>query len=122
MYLLALIGIVVVLAAVVLLVNPNMGFEFAEKYFFSTKFQYGVALLSIALGSLFYVESAAARFSALFLIFAVVCLVGGLVCLLLPHALFERIVSWELKTFRPYGRGLGILYGLVGGLLIFAAA
>jgi hypothetical protein len=40
----------------------------------------------------------------------------------LPPEDFRSIISWELRVFVPYGRVLGIWYGLIGGFLIYAVS
>ncbi len=121
MYILVLLGIVTGIAAILLLINPELCFEFGRKYFVSTKFQYGTAILSLVLALALYFASSTTRFPAVFEIVALFTLVGGVICVALPPADFKSIVSWELKVFLPYGRVLGIWYGIVGGFLIYAA-
>lgn len=116
-----LLGIVTGMTAIVLLVKPKVGFDFGRKYFLTSAFQYGAAVLSLFLAVALYYSSSASKFPAFFEIFSLIVLLGGVICLLLPSLNFKEIVSWELKTFSPYGRILGLFYGIIGVFFIYAA-
>lgn len=120
MYIFILLGIVTSIAALVLLIKPKFGFDFGRKYFLSSAFQYGTALISLLLAAALYFSSSSSRFPAFFEIFSLCVLTGGVICLVLPTSAFREIVTWELKTFSPYGRILGFVYGLIGGFFIYA--
>ncbi|MFT4887104.1 MAG: hypothetical protein ACJA2D_001815 [Pseudohongiellaceae bacterium] len=121
MYTFTLLGIVTGMAAIVLLVKPKVGFDFGHKYFLTSAFQYGAVVLSLLLAVALYYSSSTSKFPAFFEIFSLFVLSGGVICLLLPPSYFKEIVSWELKTFSPYGRILGLFYGIIGGFFIYAA-
>ena len=121
MYTFILLGIVTAMAAAVLLFKPEVGFDFGRKYFLTSLFQYGTVVLSILLAAALYFSSSASKFPAFFEIFSLFVLGGGVICLLLPPSIFRAIVSWELRTFSPYGRILGFFYGVIGGFFIYVA-
>jgi hypothetical protein len=122
MYTLILLGISLGGIAILLLLKPEAGFEFGRKYFLKPGFQYGTVAASLILAIAIYYSAASSKFPALFEMLALFSVVGGLICVLLPPAVFKSIVSWELNTLSPYGRLLGICYGLLGGFLLYAAA
>lgn len=121
MYTVIILGIVIAAASVMLLLNPRPCFEFGGKYFLSSKFQYGVGIVSLVLAVMLFYASSALRFPTLFEIIALFSAVGGMICLVLPASDFKSLVSWELRVFLPYGRVLGVWYGLIAGFLIYAA-
>jgi hypothetical protein len=121
MYTLILLGISLGGIAILLLLKPEAGFEFGRKYFLKSGFQYGTVAASLILAIAIYYSAASSKFPALFEMLALFSIVGGVICVLLPPTVFKGIVSWELKTLSPWGRPLGICYGLLGGFLIYAA-
>ena len=122
MYTLILLGISLGGIAILLLLKPEAGFEFVRKYFLKPGFQYGTVAASLILAIAIYYSAASSKFPALFEMLALFSVVGGVICVLLPPTVFKCIVSWELNTLSPYGRLLGICYGLLGGFLLYAAA
>ena len=122
MYTLILLGISLGGIAILLLIKPEAGFEFGRKYFLKSGFQYGTVAASLILAIAIYYSAASSKFPALFEMLALFSIVGGVICVLLPPTVFKSIVSWELNTLSPYGRLLGICYGLLGGFLLYAAA
>jgi len=121
-FVIMLVGAVLVIIAIILLIKPEIGFDFARKHFLSKGFQYGGSVFSVALAAPFYFASATSNFPALLEIFALFSLAGGVICIVLPPEDFRSIISWELRVFVPYGRVLGIWYGLIGGFLIYAVS
>jgi len=121
-YTLTGLGILLSIAAVVLLIMPERGFEFGRKNFLSSGFQYAIGIVTLVLAMAIYYSSPDVKYPALFELVALLSLVGGSICLVIPPSIFRRVVSWELTTFSPYGRFLGICYGLIGGFLIYAAS
>ncbi|MDB3908664.1 hypothetical protein N9390_03945 [Gammaproteobacteria bacterium] len=119
---LILLGITLAIIAIFLLLKPEAGFDFARKYFLKSGFQYGTVAASLILAVAIYYSAASSKFPALFEMLALFSIVGGVICVLLPPSIFKSIVSWELNIFSPYGRLLGICYGLLGGFLLYAAA
>ena len=121
-FVIVLLGATLVIIAMILLIKPEIGFDFARKHFLSKGFQYGISVFSVVLAAPFYLASATSNFSALFEIIALFSLVGGVCCIVLPPEDFRSIISWELRVFAPYGCVLGIWYGLIGGFFIYAVS
>lgn len=122
MYILIPLGILLFVIAALLLAIPEAGFEFGRKHFLSSSFQYGIGALSIVLSVAIYYSASTTKFPTVFEIFALISMIRGVISVALPPSDFKSIVSWELKVFSPYGRVIGVLYALIGGFLIYAAA
>ena len=121
MYVLILLGLFIGIFSVLLLSRPEIGFDFGRKHFFSPLFQYGVGFFSIFLAAAIYYVAAESKFPELFQIIALFSMVGGIVVTILPQKDFQSIVSWELETFLPYARLLGLMYAFVGSFVVYAA-
>jgi hypothetical protein len=121
MYIQILLGTVLIALAAMLLILPKACFDFGHKYFLSSKFQYAVGIASPLLGVALYFSSAASKHPSIFEFIGLCSFVAGVICLVLPRTVFRNIVSWELKTFSPYGRLLAVFYSLAGGFTIYTA-
>lgn len=116
-----LLGIVTCLMAAAVLIKPESTFDFVRKHFLSTRFQYGVGILSLILAVAIYYASPELKFPRLFEIIALMSLAGGVIVFALPPADFKGLISWELRIVAPYSRILGIWYILIGGFLVYVA-
>ena len=121
MTIIILLGIIIGAVAVVLLIKPEVCFEFGGKYFLSSKFQYGMGIFRLFLAMTFYFLASVSKFPIFFGVVALFMLVRGVTCLVLPAADFRDLVSWALRVFSPYGRFVGVCFAFVGGFLIYTA-
>jgi len=121
MYVLVTLGVFIGMLSFLLLASPEVGFDFGRKYFLSARFQYGAGIVSLFLAVALYSAASVSKFPTLFAILALWSLIGALIIFVLPKNKFRSIVSWELDTFSPYGRVLGLIYALISGFVIYAA-
>ena len=121
MYILILLGMVIVAFGINMLIQPEASFELARRYFPTSAFQYGCGIVGLLLGVALFFSSSASKYPTLFEVVAILSLIGGAICIVLPSSTFRSIVSWELSTFSPHGRLLAVCYFVTGGFTIYAA-
>ena len=104
---------------VLLLIKPKALFDFMSKYMKS----YGLQLISLVLGILFgvifFISADSTRFPGFFELFGLLAGAGGIIAIIIPRSDFQKLISWEIKTFSPYGRPLGVIEGMFGVFLIY---
>ena len=76
-------------------------------------------VLGVLFGMILFVNADSTRLPGFFEIFGLLVGAGGIIAVVVPRSDFQKLISWEVKTFSPYGRPLGVFEGMFGAFLIY---
>lgn len=110
----------IVLAGLLLIVNPDFFFNFLNKN--SGKFWIYLAaiVVRIIIGVLLIVTSGYSKFPLVISVLGWIVVLAAIILLAIGRRKFEKMVSWIISIFKPYGR-IGGLFSVAFGLLLIYA-
>lgn len=115
-----LFATLIVLAGVVLLVNPETIFGLLRNNINSAAIHAIAVLTRLILGVLLLTQSYLARFPLVMEVLGWTFIVAGLSLAIIGRANFRKLMSWVLIKFKPFGRFAGVIAIAFGGFLAYA--
>ena len=110
----------IVIAGVILLVNPDTIFGLLKKNMDSTAVHVVAVMTRLVIGALLITQSSFSKFPLLMDILGWIFIIAGIALAVIGRNNFRSLVSWVLTTFKPFGRLTGVIAMAFGGLLLYA--
>ena len=110
----------IMLAGVVLLVNPETIFGFLRNNTDSTAIHVVAIITRLIIGALLIAQSSLSRFPLGIEVVGWIFIVAGLTLAIMGRNNFRKLISWVLTKFKPFGRLAGVIAIAFGGFLVYA--
>ena len=120
-YLILSVGIVFIALGLFIATKPDLSFDLIRKYAGSIQFKVANVLLGLLIGTLFISFSEESKYPVVLTIFGMIAILKSLFRGLISLDDFQDLISWYLKTVRPFARVMGLLVVGFGGFIIYAA-
>ncbi|MDB4223238.1 hypothetical protein N9850_05665 [Granulosicoccus sp.] len=115
-----LFGTLVLLAGILLLVNPEIIFGFLRDSIENRAVHLIAVMVRLIFGILLITQSSVSRFPLGIEILGWVFIVAGCCLALIGRNKFRNLMSWVLIKFKPFGRLTGVIAIGFGGFLVYA--
>ena len=113
-------GIFLLLAGIVLLVDPSIIFNLIEGNSEST-WLYATAIgVRLILGSVLVIAAKSSNFPMVLKVLGIITLIAAFTFLFMGHQSFQELMASVLTYFKPYGRIASLASFAFGGFLIYA--
>ena len=113
-------GSLILLAGVLLLINPQTIFGLLRKNIENLIIQLFAILVRLVIGILLITQSNLSRYPLAIELIGWILIVAGISLALIGPANFCQLMSWVLKKFVTFGRIAGVIAIAFGGFLIYA--
>ena len=120
-YLIILFGVLIVVVGLVMLVRPSPFIDYLRRYSLTTSMQVLAVAVRIVLGLALILYADQSKFPLVLEIIGWLSLAAAVTIAVIPHAQFERLISWVLDRFASYV-WIGALAALGFGLFLVYAA
>lgn len=110
----------IMLAGVVLLVNPETIFGFLRNNIDSTAIHVIAVVTRLIVGTLLIAQSSLSRFPVGMEVLGWIFIVAGLSLAVIGRSNFRKLMSWVLTKFKAFGRLAGVIAIAFGGFLVYA--
>lgn len=119
-YLIIIFGDLTLLAGMLIMVKPDIIFDFLKSNFERKEYYILAILIRLVLGGVMIYTAELSNFPAAIEIIGWVSLAAGLAAILMGHGNFNRLVAWALSLLKPYGRLGGLMAALFGAFLVLS--
>ena len=118
--LIIIFGALILLAGVVILVNPEIIFGFLSKHIDKMELQALAIVVRLAIGVLLILQSGVSRYPLVIEVIGWLAIAAAVIFTVIGRNNFRRLMSWALSLTKPYGRIGGIVAAGFGAFLIYA--
>jgi len=118
--LIILFGILVLLAGVLLLINPDMIFGFLQNNIESPVIHVAAVLVRLVIGVLLIAQSGLSRFPLAMETLGWVFIIAAIVLAVMGRGRFRQLLSWVLTSFKAFGRIAGVIAVGFGSFITYA--
>ncbi len=118
--LIIIFGVLILLAGVVILVNPEIIFGFLSKHIDKMELQVLAIVVRLAIGVLLIQQSGVSRYPLVIEVIGWLAIAAAVIFTVIGRNNFRRLMSWALSLTKPYGRIGGIVAAGFGAFLIYA--
>ena len=119
-YIIIIIGFLILLAGVVILINPQAIFgplkDNSDKLFIHII----AVVVRIILGILLVSQSDLSRYPVIIEILGWLSIIAGIALALIGRNNFKRLMSWAFSLLEPFGRVGGIIASAFGAFIVYA--
>ena len=109
-----------IVAGIVLLLNPNTIFEFLSKNSSQVAIHVVAVISRLLVGTLLIAQSGLSRFPLAIELLGWLFISAGLFLAIMGRRNFRQLMSLVLAKFKPLGRPAGVVAMAFGGFLIFS--
>ena len=113
-------GSLILLAGVLLLINPEIIFGFLGRNIENPAIQMIAVLVRLIIGALLVTQSSQSRFPLAIEVLGWILILAGISLAVIGQAKFRKLMSWVLTKFRAVGRIAGVVAIAFGGFLVYA--
>ena len=113
-------GSLILLAGVLLLINPEIIFGFLGRNIENPAIQMIAVLVRLIIGALLVTQSSQSRFPLAIEVLGWILILAGISLAVIGQAKFRKLMSWVLTKFKAVGRIAGVVAIAFGGFLIYA--
>ena len=118
--LIIIFGALILLAGIVILVNPEIIFGFLSKHIDKMELQVLAIVVRLAIGVLLVQQSGASRYPLAIEIIGWLAIAAAVIFTVIGRNNFRRLMSWALSLTKPYGCIGGIVAAGFGAFLMYA--
>jgi len=118
--LIIIFGALILLAGVVIVVNPDIIFGYLRKRLDRLAIYIFAVVMRLILGALLLYESSLSKYPLVIEILGWLSLVAAFSIAVVGRHNFHRLMSWALSFVKPLGRVGGVIAAAFGGFLIYA--
>jgi hypothetical protein len=118
--LIIIFGALILLAGVVILINPDVIFGFLRNNMDKPVIHILAVVVRLVIGALLLFQSGVSRYPLVIEIIGWLSIVAALFLAVMGRHNFRRLMSWALTSLKPYGRVGGVFAAAFGGFLIHA--
>lgn len=115
-----LFGAFLIVAGISLVVNPDYFFNLLKKNVQSTWMHVAAIAVRAMFGGIFIYSADASKFPLVVSILGWTMIVAALILLVIGRKNLEKLVSWALAVFQPFG-WIGGVFSLIFGLFLIYA-
>ena len=115
-----LFGSLMLLAGVLLLINPEIIFGFLRNNIQKSAVQVIAVIVRLVIGILLIAQSSQSRFPLAIEVLGWIFIVAGLALAAIGRSKFRKLMSWVLTKFKAFGRVAGGIAIVFGGFLVYA--
>jgi len=113
-------GALILLAGIVILINPEIIFGFLQKSLNKPALHVLAVAVRVALGALLIVHADISKFPLVIEVIGWISIVAAISLAVMGRRNFNRLMSWALSFSRPFGRVGGFLAATFGTFLVFS--
>ena len=118
--LIILIGALILLAGLVIVLNPEIIFSFFQKNLDKLGLYVLASVLRIVLGILLITQSNLSKFPLVIEIMGWLSIIAAILLVIIGRRNFNRLMSWALSFVKTFGRVGGVLAMAFGAFLIYS--
>ena len=115
-----LFGVLILLAGIVIVLNPEIIFSFLRKNFDKLWLYVLASVLRIVLGVILITQSNVSKFPLVIEIMGWLSIIAAILLAVIGRRNFNRLMSWALSFVKTFGRVGGVLAMAFGAFLIYA--
>ena len=113
-------GSLILLAGLLLVVNPNIVFGFLQNNDDNLAIQVIAVSVRLIIGILLIKQSNVSRYPLAIEVIGWIFVIAGIFLAVIGRGRFRQLMSWVLTKFKAYGRIAGGIAMAFGGFLIYA--
>ena len=119
-YVVQAFGLLILIAGVIIVLNPAIILARVKKYSETLGFQITVVVLRLIIGSALIMAAEASKFPNVIEFLGILTLAGAVIAAVIGRNNFKELVAALLKMPAALARVSGAVSALIGGLLIYA--
>ena len=113
-------GALILLAGVVILINPEIVFGFLRRNLDKPVIHILAVVVRLVLGALLLLQSDLSKFPLAIDVLGWLSVVAALTLAMMGRQNFVKLMSWALNYLRPFSRIGGVFAAVFGGFLVYA--
>ena len=118
--LIILFGVLILLAGIVIVINPEIIFDFLQKNLDKLGLYILASVFRIVLGILLISQSNVSKFPLVIEILGWLSIIAAILLAVIGRRNFNRLMLWALSFVKTFGRVGGVLAAAFGAFFIYA--
>lgn len=119
-YIVALIGLMIIVIAFFLLFNPAASFEYLRKTAGSKSLYFFAIVVRLVMGILMYIIADQTRFPLTISILGIATFLSAVIIVFISRSSFEKTIVWFMDHFSKYIRIIAVGIMIIGAFLMYA--
>jgi len=115
-----LFGALLVIAGMLLLIDPEILFGLLEEDSNSSMVYIGAIVIRLLLGVLFIVYARQSKFPGVIKVLGGIAVIAAILLIFIGQEGFQELIAWVLDVFKSFGRMAGLVIIALGGFLMYA--
>jgi len=115
-----LFGILIILSGLVLLISPEIVFDWVEENIKNTSFYIFAIVVRLVIGVLSLVTATESKYPVIIKIFGFLAIIAAIIFICIGKESFQDFFSSLIINFKPYAPLSGLIAMVLGGFLFYA--